>query len=52
MGVLPDLPLYPGPLGAEVPAATVIGKERRDFYAVALDLPAGRMYLKKVLFAK
>ncbi len=52
LGVLTDLPLYPGPLGAEVPAATVIGKKLTDFYAVALDLPGGKMYLKQVLFAK
>jgi hypothetical protein len=52
MGILVDLPLYPGALGAEVPAATVLGKKLTDFYAIALDLPAGRMYLKQVLFAK
>lgn len=51
VGILADLPLYPAPLGAEVPASTVVGKKLTDFYAVALDLPGGKLYLKRVLFA-
>lgn len=50
-GVLTDLLVYPGGLGAEIPAAAVVGKKLTDFYAIALDLPAGKMYLKRVLFA-
>jgi hypothetical protein len=52
VGILTDLPLYPAPLGAEVPASTVVGKKLTDFYAIALDLPGGKMYLRRVLFAK
>lgn|GEM_PF-6561296 len=52
MGVLADLPLYPATLGAEIPASTVVGKKLTDFYALALDLPGGKLYLKRVLFAK
>lgn len=51
-GVISDLPLFPASLGAEVPAQVVIGKKLTDFYAIALDLPAGKMYLKQVLFAR
>ena len=47
---LRDLPLYPRPLGSDIPAPVVIGRKITDFYAIALDLNAGKMYVKQVLF--
>ena len=46
----PDLPVYPRALGGSVPASLVVGKQITDFYTIALDLPHGRMFTKKVLF--
>jgi tetratricopeptide (TPR) repeat protein len=47
-----DLPVYPGALGGDVPAALVLGRKVTDFFAVALDLSSGKLYFKQVLFAK
>ncbi len=47
-----DLPVYPYPVGSDVPAAVVLGRKVTDFFAVALDLSSGKLYFKQVLFAK
>jgi hypothetical protein len=47
-----DLPVYPGALGSDLPAAVVIGRKITDFFALAWDPAAGKLYVKQVLFAK
>lgn len=47
-----DLPIYPGTVGEPVPATVIVGKKITDFFALALDLPSGKVYFKQVLFAK
>jgi hypothetical protein len=47
-----DIPLYPFQMGGDVPAVLLVGKKITDFYAVALDIPGGKIYVKQVLFAK
>ncbi len=45
-----DLPVYPQPLGGEVPISVVVGRKITDFFAVAMDLSTGKLYIKQVLF--
>lgn len=47
-----DIPIYPQAVGDPVPTTVVVGKKITDFFALALDLPSGKVYFKQVLFAK
>ena len=47
--VFRGLPVYPNPLGGDIPACVVIGRKVTDFFAIALDLSSGKLYAKQVL---
>jgi hypothetical protein len=47
--VFRDLPIYPDPLGGDVPSCVVIGRKVTDFFAIALDLSSGKLYAKQIL---